>query len=159
MTNAPHPKREPLFSAADRDNMRWFWRLYLRKHSGMLLLVLLLILAQGLVYQQFLAMTESGLRVIFDSGALQELVVVCITVFVLFTLRGIVSFLAPAMTVKVSNQAVFEMRRDLIAHMMSLDLAYFERTRSGEILQRIVAQTQGVGLFVGLSLPGALRDA
>ncbi|MEM7074155.1 MAG: ABC transporter ATP-binding protein [Pseudomonadota bacterium] len=143
----------------DRQNMLWFWRRYLRKHAGMLSLVLALILVQGLVYQQFLAMTESGLRVIFDSGALRELVIVCVTVFVLFTVRGIVSFLAPAITVKVSNQAVFEMRRDLIQHMMDLDLAYFERTRSGEILQRLVTQTQAIGVFVGLGVAGALRDA
>ena len=139
--------------------MRWFWRTYLRKHSGTLLFVLFLILLQGIVYQQFLAMTEDGLRVIFDSGAMRELVIVCITVFCLFTVRGIVSFIGPAVTVKLSNQAVFEMRRDLISHMMSLDLAYFDRTRSGDILQRVVAQTQGLGTFVGLSLPSALRDA
>lgn len=139
--------------------MRWFWQRYLRQHVGKLLFVLLLILVQGILYQQFLAMTEDGLRVIFDSGVIRDLALVCLSVFVLFTVRGIVAFLAPAVTVKVSNQAVFEMRRDLIKHMMTLDLAYFERTRSGDILQRVVAQTQGLGFFFGVALPNALRDA
>ncbi|MEM8732032.1 MAG: ABC transporter transmembrane domain-containing protein, partial [Pseudomonadota bacterium] len=130
-----------------------------RKHTGILLVVLGLILVQGIVYQQFLAMTETGLRVIFDSGAMRDLVIICITVFLLFTMRGLVSFVAPVLTVRIANQAVFEMRRDLIEHMMALDLAYFERTRSGEILQRLVTQTQAVGVFVGLGVPGALRDA
>ncbi|WP_135502381.1 ABC transporter ATP-binding protein [Roseovarius aestuariivivens] len=159
MNAPPKPKRQRLYSQADRDNMRWFWRHYLRKHSGMLLVVLGLILVQGLVYQQFLAMTESGLRVIFDSGALRELIMVCVVVFLLFTVRGVVSFLAPMITVRISNQAIFEMRRDLVNHLMSLDLAYFERTKSGEIIQKIVTQTQAIGVFVGLAVAGAVRDA
>ncbi|WP_338550042.1 ABC transporter ATP-binding protein [Roseovarius phycicola] len=156
----PKPtKRQPLYSDADKDNLRWFWRNYLRKHSGKLLIVLGLILVQGLVYQQFLAMTESGLRVIFEAGAMRDLIMVCIVVFLLFTVRGIVSFLAPMITVKISNQAIFEMRRDLIGHLMSLDLAYFERTKSGEIIQKLVTQTQQIGVFVGLGVANAIRDA
>ncbi|MEL7258082.1 MAG: ABC transporter ATP-binding protein [Pseudomonadota bacterium] len=156
----PKPnKREPLYSEADKDNLRWFWRNYLRKHSGKLLIVLGLILVQGLVYQQFLAMTESGLRVIFEAGAMRDLIMVCIVVFLLFTVRGIVSFLAPMITVKISNQAIFEMRSDLIGHLMSLDLAYFERTKSGEIIQKLVTQTQQIGIFVGLGVANAIRDA
>ncbi len=156
----PKPtKRQPLYSDADKDNLRWFWRNYLRKHSGKLLIVLGLILVQGLVYQQFLAMTESGLRVIFEAGAMRDLIMVCIVVFLLFTVRGIVSFLAPMITVKISNQAIFEMRSDLIGHLMSLDLAYFERTKSGEIIQKLVTQTQQIGVFVGLGVANAIRDA
>lgn len=159
MSDTPTKTRQPLYSDADKRNMRWFWRNYLRKHRGKLLLVLLLILVQGLVYQQFLAMTEDGLRVIFEAGAMRELIEVCIVVFVLFAVRGVVSFLAPMITVKVSNQAIFEMRRDLVGHLMSLDLAYFERTKSGEIIQKLVTQTQQIGAFVGLGVAGALRDA
>ncbi|MGK7752961.1 MULTISPECIES: ABC transporter ATP-binding protein [unclassified Roseovarius] len=159
MSDTPRKTRQPLYSAADKRNMRWFWQGYLRKHSGKLLLVLVLILVQGLVYQQFLAMTEDGLRVIFESGAMRELIEVCIVVFGLFAVRGVVSFLAPMITVKVSNQAIYEMRRDLIGHLMSLDLAYFERTKSGEIIQKLVTQTQAIGVFVGLGVAGALRDA
>ncbi len=158
MSDTPGKTRQPLYSAADKRNMRWFWRTYLRKHSGKLLLVLILILVQGLVYQQFLAMTEDGLRVIFESGAMADLIEVCVVVFFLFAVRGVVSFLAPMITVKISNRAIHEMRRDLIGHLMSLDLAYFERTKSGEIIQKLVTQTQSIGVFVGLGVAGALRD-
>lgn len=159
MSDTPSKKRQPLYSEADKRNMRWFWQGYLRKHSGKLVLVLVLILVQGLVYQQFLAMTEDGLRVIFESGAMRDLIEVCVVVFLLFAVRGVVSFLAPMITVKISNQAIYEMRRDLIGHLMSLDLAYFERTKSGEILQKLVTQTQQIGVFVGLGVAGALRDS
>ena len=151
-------KRGPLFSARDRENLRWFWSLYLRHRAKWLVAILAMILVQGLVYQQFLAMTESGLRVIFESGAVRDLVLVCVVVFGLFAVRGLMSFLVPIVAIRVSNAAVHDMRCDMIDHLMALDLAYFERTRSGQILQRLVSQTQSIGGFVGIQLANAVRD-
>ena len=159
MTKPKRTKREPLYTARDRDNLRWLWSKYLRQKLPWLLLVLLMILVQGVVYQQFLSMTESGLRVIFDSGTVSDLVWVCGVVFFLFAVRGLMSYLVPRVTVWVSNDAIFQMRRDLIHHLMALDLAYFERTKSGEIIQRLVTQTQLLGVFVGQATANALRDA
>ena len=159
MTKTPKHKRQPLYSEADRDNLRWLWRGYLKSRASWLLLALLMILVQGVVYQQFLSMTESGLRVIFESGSVRDLAFVCLGVFFLFAVRGLMSYFVPLITVRVSNDAIFEIRRDLISHMMSLDLAYFERTKSGEIIHRLVVQTQQLGMFFGLATAGAVRDA
>ena len=159
MTNLNTPERGPFYSVTDRENIRWFWSGYLRKHTGKIFLVLLMILVQGLVYQQFLSMTENGLRVIFDNGSVRQLVFVCIAVFFLFFIRGLASYLVPLITVRISNQAIFEMRRDLLAHLMALDLAYFERTKSGEIILKLVTHTQILGVFVGLGVANAIRDA
>ncbi|GAB4299966.1 MAG: ABC transporter transmembrane domain-containing protein [Roseovarius sp.] len=159
MTPTAPTRRPPLFSAADRANLRWFWRRYLRKRAGWLAVALGMILVQGLIYQQFLSMTETGLRVIFEAGSLRQMAVVCAAVFGLFMLRGLMSYLVPVITVRVSNAAVYEMRRDLIAHLMALDLAYFERTKPGEIIQRLVIQTQQLGVLFGVATAGAVRDA
>ena len=159
MTKKPAKIKVPLYSATDRDNLRWLWSRYLKQRSPWLLLVLVMILVQGVVYQQFLSITESGLRVIFDNGTARELGMVCLAVFFLFAVRGAMGYLVPRITVWVSNSAIFEMRRDLIEHMMDLDLAYFERTKPGEIIQRLVTQTQQLGHFIGLSTANALRDA
>lgn len=148
-----------LFSTQDRDNLRWFWSRYMRKRTPWLGLVLAMILVQGVVYQQFLSITENGLRVIFERGSMRELALVCVAVFLLFVVRGTMAYLVPRISVWVSNSAIYEMRRDLIAHMMTLDLAFFERTRSGEIIQRIVGQTQALGHFIGLGTANAVRDA
>lgn len=159
MSQTAKKKRNRFFSEADKDNIRWLWTNYIRKHLGKLGLAFALVLTQGLVYQQFLAMTENGLRVIFDDGQMQDLVWVCLVVFVLFTVRGLVSFLVPLITIRISSQATLEMRRDLIAHLMILDLAYFERTNSGEVLQKLVGQTQALGSFFAVNVSGAMRDA
>lgn len=158
MTKSKPKKRQPLYSPQDRDNLRWFWRYYLKDKTPRLLMVMGFILVQGVVYQQFLWLTENGLRVIFESGAVSQLVLVCLGVFFLFVVRAMVSYLVPLVSVRVSNQAMYEMRRDLISHLVSLDLAFFERAKSGVIIQRLVTQTQQIGHFVGLSTAGAVRD-
>src|SRR6056297_3762293 len=130
-------RTKPLFSQQDRINLRWFWDNYLKRKSPWLLLVLVAILIQGVAYQQFLALTESGLRVIFESGSAWELARVCAIVFMLFAVRGLMSYLTPRLSVWLASNAVLQMREDMINHLMLLDLSYFERTKSGEIILRM----------------------
>lgn len=157
-TKTPKEKR-PMFSEQDRDNIAWFWHSYLKSKTPWLFVVLGMITIQGVVYQQFLALTEDGLRVIFDSGAMSDLIKVCAIVFGLFTTRAIISYLIPRLSVRLASDAVMKLRRDLIDHLMTLDLAFFERTQSGEIILRLVNQAQGLSLFVGQATVNAVRDA
>ncbi|WP_114283641.1 ABC transporter ATP-binding protein [Candidatus Halocynthiibacter alkanivorans] len=151
-------ERKPYFSAQDAANIRWFWNTYLKQKTPWLLLVLGMILIQGLVYQQFLALTESGLRVIYEDGNLRKLVEVCLLVFFLFTVRGAMSYLVPRLSVWLASDAVLKMRQDLIDHLLTLDLEYFERTPPGAIILRLVNQAQDVSVFVGHATVNALRD-
>ncbi len=153
------PEKRPMFSPLDRSNIAWFWQEYLKSKTPWLFLVLGMITVQGVVYQQFLALTEDGLRVIFESGALSDLVRVCGIVFALFTTRALMSYLIPRLSVWLASDAVMKMRRDLIDHLMTLDLAFFERTQSGELILRLVNQAEGLSQFVGQATVNAVRDA
>ena len=95
---------------------------------------MVMILIQGFAYQQFISLTESGLRVIFEKGEVAGLVGVCAMVMGIFTIRAIMSYCVPRISVWLASDSVYKMRRDLIDHMMSLDLAFFERTKSGDII-------------------------
>ncbi|MCA8883317.1 MAG: ABC transporter ATP-binding protein [Rhodobacteraceae bacterium] len=149
----------PFFSDQDRKNLWWFWQNYLKKRMVWLFLVLGLILLQGIVYQQFLRLTENGLRVIFDQGAVGDLVQVCAVVFGLFFVRGITSYVIPRTSTWLASGAVMELRRDLIKHLLVLDLAYFERSSPSEIILRVVTQAQDLSTFVGQTTINAVRDA
>lgn len=151
-------QKHPLFSPEDKDNMRWFWSNYLREKSPVLLLVMGMILVQGFVYQQFLSLTESGLRVIFESGAQNDLVKVCLMVFLLFATRGLMSYLVPRISVALASDAVMKMRRDMVNQMMKLDLEYFERTSAGDVILKLVNQADGLSQFVGQTSVNAARD-
>ena len=109
----PRGEKRPFFLPEDREAIRWFWDNYLKSKSGLLFLVFGMIAAQGLVYQQFLRLTEDGLRVVFDRGSPSELVTVCLTVFGVFVFRGIMSYFIPRFSVWIASDAVKRMRNDM----------------------------------------------
>ena len=156
---ADTPQKRPFFSERDKANLRWFWSRYLKKRTPALLAVFGLVALQGLAYQQFLRMTEQGLRVIFESGVPRDLVPICLTVFGLFVFRAVVSYHVPRLSVRVASEAMFEMRSDLVKRVMTLDMAFFDRTPSSDIILPIVQQTAALGTFVGQTTVRAVRDA
>lgn len=155
----PKSKPRPLFSDLDKENIAWFCRTYLKEKTPWLGLVMAMILVQGGAYQQFIALTENGLRVIFDKGEVSALYGVCAMVMAIFMIRGVMSYCVPRISVWLASDAVFKMRRDLIDHLMTLDLAYFERTKSGDIILKLVNQAQDLSQFIGQTTVNAVRDA
>ena len=154
----PKEPRRPLFTDVDKEGLKWFWHAYLKQKTGWLFVVFLMIAAQGLVYQQFLRLTEDGLRIVFESGTGRELAVVCATVFGVFTFRGVMSYFVPRLSTWIAADAVQKLRNDLIAHYMTLDLSFFERTTSGEVILRLVQQAESLSNFIGQSTVKAVRD-
>jgi ABC-type multidrug transport system fused ATPase/permease subunit len=157
-SQAKPKKRPPFFNDQDKENIAWFWHTYLKKRTPWLGLVMVMILIQGLAYQQFISLTETGLRVIFENGQMSGLLGVCAMVMGIFSIRAIMSYCVPRISVWLASDAVFNMRRDLIDHMMSLDLAFFERTKSGDIILRLVNQAQDLSGFIGQTTVSAVRD-
>ena len=130
----------------------------MRSRIGWLVLVSSLIIFQGLAYQQFLVLTETGLRVIFESGSYKDLIWVCLAVFIIFSIRAIMSFLIPTISAKLSTADLFELRRDLAKHVLHLPQKYFDEESSGGLILRLVNQVEQLSVFVGQSTVKAFRD-
>ena len=147
-----------LFSEQDTKNLKWFWNNYMRARAKWLVLVLVLIIFQGFVYQQFLMLTENGLRVIFSSGTFSELIWVCLAILLIFSVRAFTSFVIPTISAKLSTSALYELRYDLTQHILRLPQSYFDKTSSGDLILRLVNQVQELSTFVGQTTVKALRD-
>ena len=146
------------FSRRDKKNLSWFWQNYMLARAKWLIFVFLLIIFQGFVYQQFLVLTESGLRLIFSSGSFNELIWVCLAILIIFTVRAFTSFVIPTISAKLSTSALFELRHDLTQHILRLPQSYFDKTSSGELILRLVNQVQELSTFVGQTTVKAMRD-
>lgn len=151
--------KRPTFTPRDKENLKWFWINYLRPKTKWMAIIFVLVLLQGLVFQQFLELSENGLRTIFDKGDVGKLIWVCAAVFGLFAFRGIASYITARMSAWIASDAVANMRQDLINRLISLDLNYFERTKPGEIILKLVQQADGLATFVGHGTINAVRDA
>ncbi len=151
-------ERSRTISTRDRQNIQWFWQRYLKEKTPRLLLIFILAVSQGVVYQQFLSLTDKGLRVIFTDGNLKDLFWVCCMVFLVFSYRGIMSFVVPRLSALVSTSAIMKMRNDLISHVLTLDLKFFDRTPVGDFILKIVQQPSLFSTFVGQTTVRAIRD-
>ena len=80
--------RKPLFTDRDKENISWFFHTYLKEKALWLGLVMGMILIQGFAYQQFIRLTEDGLRVIFENGDVGGLIWVCAMVMAIFCLAS-----------------------------------------------------------------------
>ena len=58
----------------------------------------------------------------------------------------------------LGERVVADLRRALYSHLMSLDQAFFERTRAGELLSRLSADAELLRSVVGSSMSVALRS-
>ena len=146
------------FSDQDTSNLKWFWSNYMRQRIKWLFIVFVLIIIQGLVYQQFLVLTESGLRVIFTTGTFTELIWVCLAILLIFSVRALTSFVIPTISAKLSTAALYELRRDLASHVLKLPQTYFDTSKSSDLILRLVNQVQELSTFVGQTSVKALRD-
>ena len=156
MTSAKPHKRT--ITPEDRANIAWLWRDYLRAKMPILIVVGILVITQGVVYQQFLALTDQGLRVIFDKGALRDLIWVCAAVGGVFVYRGFTAFVVPALSARVTSDVVLGLRQTLTQHVMRLDLAFFETRPPGEFQLRLVRQSEALSVFLGQNVVRAGRD-
>ena len=147
------------FSNKDRSNIRWFWAHYMKDKLPWLIFVMVLIIIQGFVYQQFLSFTEKGLRVIFENGQFWDLVKICGFVILAFSMRAAISFITPVLSVKLASDAVLKLRTHLVTKVIHLRQSFFDITNSGEIILRMVNQVDGVSEFVGQTTLNAVRDA
>lgn len=58
----------------------------------------------------------------------------------------------------LGERVVADLRRSLYGHLLSLDQAFFEKTRTGELLSRLSADTELLRSVVGSSMSVALRS-
>lgn len=146
------------FSEKDKSNITWFWRRYLKRKTPWLGLILALVLLEGFVLQKFLAITETGLRVIFEQGDIMDLLWICLVVFLIFLVRALVSFVVPTLSVRLASGAVLELRSDLIRHVLYMDQRFFDRTNASDLILRFVNQVEALSQFVGRTTVEAVRD-
>jgi ATP-binding cassette subfamily B protein len=58
----------------------------------------------------------------------------------------------------LGERVIADLRRELYSHLLSLDQSFFERTRSGELLSRLSADTEMLRSMVGSTMSIALRS-
>lgn len=104
-----------------------------------------------------------AVRVMIDRGFTQANAAAINTTFMaLFAVAAVLAVATAARFFFVSllgERVVADLRRHLYDHLLTLDQAFYEKTRTGELVSRLAADTELVQTVVGSTLSIALRSA
>ncbi|UVI33724.1 ABC transporter ATP-binding protein [Paenibacillus spongiae] len=84
-----------------------------------------------------------------DAGGLAGL---CVLLLAVYVTGSVVSYLQTYVMSGVAQRTVWEMRRDLFAHLQELPLRFFDRTTHGELMSRTTNDIDNVSVTLNQSL-------
>ncbi len=128
------------------DSYRWIWR-YLRKHRLLLFTGLFLVLAAAVLNMINPYVSGAILDRVFvggESGLLMGLVALMLGVVLV---KSMIRYAFQMAFEHASQDAVFTIRCDLYKHLHGLDFAYFDRTKTGDIMARMTGDMDAVRHF------------
>lgn len=135
-----------------------FWHDYLRRHRGAMVLAFLLMTVEG----STLALLSWMLKPLFDrvfvgqeSGAIWW---VGGTIFSIFLMRAVTLIAGRSLLTRISLGISTVMQRDLLAHIMRLDGAFFRDNPPGALIERVQGDTIAVQGVWATLITGATRD-
>jgi len=95
---------------------------------------------------------------IFTAGNGALIWPVTLAVCGVFVVRGFGSFIHRSLTVKTGVSIVGELQSDLTRHLLSLDIAFFNKHSPGELIERVRGDTQALQGFASTTLLTLGRD-
>jgi subfamily B ATP-binding cassette protein MsbA len=134
---------------------------YVKPYRGHVLLLFLLILVYAGCHFATMAVARRLLNEgLWQSGSTVDLGLVsrlCLMLVGIAVVLGVSMFLRAVVKAWIVSRAAHDVRRDLAAHLMTLDLQFFHDRPSGEIISRqtsdIVAGTQALSYLFDSLLP------
>jgi subfamily B ATP-binding cassette protein MsbA len=84
---------------------------------------------------------------------------VALAVFGAFAIRGLATYGHSVMLNKVGQRVVADIQRDLFAHIMTLDLGFFQKMKSGQLLSRVISDATVMRSSVAESLMGVGKNS
>jgi ATP-binding cassette subfamily B protein len=131
---------------------------YLRPYGGRILAAFVALLCSSTVS----LLVPQALRIMIDRG-FHEAVVARIGMYFLplvlaSALLGIFTAIRFYFVTWIGERVIADIRKAVFAHVLSLTPAFFEITRTGEVLSRLTADTTLIQTVIGSSVSVALRN-
>ncbi len=142
----------------DAPLARWFWRAYLAPRKAALLLAFAIMVIEGSTLGALSWLLEPLFDRVFTPGGSAALWTVGGAIFGLFALRAATSLASKTLLARISQQVAATMQGDLLAHLLRLDLKFFQTNAPGALIERVQGDTMAVqGIWISL-LAGVGRD-
>ena len=138
--------------------LKWLWRGYLRHQWPLVIAALLFMSLEGSMLGALSYMMKPMFDEVFVAGQYDALWWVGIAIFGIFTLRAVASILQKAFLSVISQKTAAQLRGDLLAHLMTMDGAFYQTHPPGYLLQRVQGDVGSINAIWSMIISGAGRD-
>jgi subfamily B ATP-binding cassette protein MsbA len=153
MSNKQNIKNAPGMTAS-LPLVKRLVRTYIAPHWRSLVLALLLMLVSAGMTGAMAKLMEPIIDKVFTSKDSSMLWPVALSVFAVFNIRGFATYGHSVMMNKLGQKIVSDVNRDMFAHLVYADLAYFHGHQSGQLLSRFISDTAMMRAAIIESLTG-----
>ncbi len=141
-----------------RQITRWLWRDYVRPHRFMLALAVLLMAVEGGMLGALSWMIKPMFDEVFTAQNRDAILWVGLGVAGVFGLRALAAFSHRVLMVKIGQQVSARLQGDMVAHLLTLDSAYFQKNSPGTLIERVRGDSQAVSTLWEQVLAALARD-
>ncbi|MGM0422605.1 MAG: ABC transporter transmembrane domain-containing protein, partial [Pseudomonadota bacterium] len=141
-------------STDTRILMRRIIHTYLKSYIPTLIGATVLMVIAAAMTGTLAKMMEPIIDDVFTAQDEDMLWPVALAVFGAFAIRGFATYGHSVMLNKVGQRVVADIQRDLFAHIMTLDLGFFQKMKSGQLLSRVISDATVMRSSVAESLMG-----
>ena len=146
---------------ADSTGSNYFkrvWHDYLRQHWPRMSVALFFMIVEGSTLAVLSWMLKPLFDKVFVGGDSNAMWWVGGTIFALFLIRAVTSIINRSLLVSVQQQVATKMQVDLLAHIMRLDMSFYQQNPPGALIERIQGDTKAVQNIWQIFITGAGRD-
>lgn len=133
-------------------------RTYIRKHMRHIILAVLLMIVSAAMTGAMAKLMEPIIDKVFTEKNAAMLWPVALGVLVVFSLKGAANYGHTVIMNNTGQKIVNDMQRDMFAHQIYADLAYFQGTQSGQLLSRFTTDMTMIRVAVTNSMVGAGKN-
>ncbi len=138
--------------------MRWLWRDYLKKHTGLMAIAVIFMIIEGSTLGVLAKLMEPMFDRVFVGGDRGALVWVGLVLVAIFALRALATVVQKVLLTRVAQRTAADLRIDLLDRMMRQDGAFHQNHPPGFLVQRVQSDVNAVSDVWRAVITGAGRD-
>ncbi len=131
---------------------------YLRPYLGRLIFAFICMIAVGGLSAVAAYLIKPALDDIFISKNKQMLIILPIAIMATYFFKGLFTYLQGYQTHYISEKILFNIRNQLFGHLLYLPTKFFDKFHSGELMSRILNDTQQVQNSIANVIPNTIRE-
>ncbi|NNF91350.1 MAG: ABC transporter ATP-binding protein, partial [Boseongicola sp.] len=155
-TSATEPR--PRQSPAEMTLLRWLWRDYLRPQRGLILIALFFMVLEGSMLGALSYIVQPMFDKVFIAGDRQAVYWVAAAVGGIFVVRAVAAFSHRTLMHGAGLRVIAGLQQDMVAHLMSLDSAFFGSNPPGTLIERVRGDTAAANGIWQVVLSAGARD-